>query len=312
MGGMIRDTSHELPPGLPNPYAERPPSRKGDRVSDVETMVWAIEVQKDADGNPVEGFYPSPTAKYVAAALSRRAWATGRIGWSQAALARDTGMSARTIWTALRDLEGVKLIRREPIYVDNLRKADRLIFTLRAVTITLEPLSDGDFDEDALAKSANAAPASQNLRGEPVANIARGKPKTPKTSEAKASSSGAKRKSPKKKPEKMHLVPEDWEPKDAHREKVSAFGWPDGMFDEQLARFREWEFAAGKTDFDRAFHRWLRTHNDDLKGRSNDYRSNRFGAGSGPGRGPAPRGERLDAMRGGAMGAIDRFQREGR
>jgi len=133
-----------------------------------------------------------------------------------------------------------------------------------------------------------------------------GEARSPKPSSNRQSSPSPKARG------KMHLVPDDWEPKDAHREKVSAFGWPDGIFEEQLARFREWEFAAGKTDFDRAFHRWLRTHNDDLKGRSNDYRSNRFGAGSGPGRGPAPRGERLDAMRGGAMGAIDRFQREGR
>lgn len=279
-------------------------------MSDVETIVWNITIKRTEDDKPVPGFYPNPTAKYVAAALARRAWATGRVGWSQTSLARDTGLSPRTIWTALQALEAAQLLKREPVYRENLRKADRLIFTLPSVTITLEPESEGDFDADAFAKSANAEPLSQNLRGEPVAKSARGKPKS-QTSGPKGPSSKPKIKS-KKKTEGMHLVPDDWSPKDAHRDKVTAFGWPEGLFEEQLERFREWEFRDGKTDFDRAFHRWLRTHNDDLKGRSNEYRSNHYGAGSGPGRGPAPRGQRIDAMRGGAMGAVDRFQREGR
>lgn len=132
-----------------------------------------------------------------------------------------------------------------------------------------------------------------------------------KISEAKASSSLVAE--PKKvKKTASHSAPKDWVPKDAHCQKVAAFGWPDGMLEEQADRFREWEFKVAKEDWDLAFHRWLRTHNDDLKGRSNDYRSNQYGAGSGPGRGPAPRGQRIDAMRGGAMGAVNRFQRESR
>lgn len=113
-----------------------------------------------------------------------------------------------------------------------------------------------------------------------------------------------------KKRGKMHLVPDDWEPKDAHREKVVAFGWPDGMLEDQVSRFREWEFRDGKNDFDRAFHRWLRTHNDRLKGRTNE-RFDRNGAGPGPGRGPTSRAERIDAMREGALGALDGFIRKG-
>lgn len=278
-------------------------------MSNVEAIVWAIPAKRNEDGTSIPGFYPNPTAKFVAAALARRAWATGRVGWSQTGLARDTSLSARTIWTALKDLEEVGLIRREPVYVDNLRKADRLIFTLPSVTISLEPMEDGDVDASAFANIATRDPLSQNMRAEPLAKSARGKPRTSKTSEAKASSSRTKKKSTATK--KMHLVPEDWEPKESHLEKVAAFGWPDGIFEEQVEAFREWEFSVGKTDFDRAFHRWLRTHNDRLKGRTNE-RFDRNGAGPGPGRGPASRADRIDAMREGAMGALDRFRREGR
>lgn len=159
-----------------------------------------------------------------------------------------------------------------------------------------------------MARGAQGAgtPAPGALTPAPPA----GKPSsTLNNRDAKASSVGKKKKSTAAK--KMHLVPEDWEPKESHLEKVAAFGWPDGIFEEQVEAFREWEFTVGKTDFDRAFHRWLRTHNDRLKGRTNE-RFDRNGAGPGPGRGPASRADRIDAMREGAMGALDRFRREGR
>lgn len=110
-------------------------------------------------------------------------------------------------------------------------------------------------------------------------------------------------------PAKMHLVPDDWEPKDAHRDKARGFDWPEGMFEDQLERFREWEFRDGKTDFDRAFHRWLRVENDRMKGLAHGDGRNRFD-GYGSGRRPSSPAERLDAMREGAMAALDEYRRE--
>lgn len=271
-------------------------------MSNIEAMVWATEVRREQ-----RGFFPNPTAKYVAAALARRCWATGRVCWSQAGLARDTGMSARTIWKALQDLGTAGIIRREKVVVNNLRRADRLIFTLKAVTIALEPGDDldGDFDEIGLANAAalGDAAASQNLRSEPLAKSATPKPRTTrKKKDADASSSSIAPKPALK----MNTVPEGWEPNDKHREKVEAFGWPDGMMEEQAERFREWEFRDAKTDFNLAFHRWLREANDRLKGRGNDHGTLPAGGSAAPRRGPTPREDRLGAMQRGAMAALDR------
>lgn len=108
---------------------------------------------------------------------------------------------------------------------------------------------------------------------------------------------------------RRNTAPDDWEPKDSHREKVSSFGWPSGMLEEQADRFKEWEFREAKTDFDRAFHRWLRTENDRLKGRGHGGASS-IGGGAPARGGPKPREERIGAMHEGAMAALDRFQRE--
>lgn len=268
-------------------------------MSNIEAMVWATEVRRDT-----MGFFPNPTAKYVAAALARRCWATGRVCWSQGGLARDTGMSPRSIWTALQHLEAAGMIKREKVVINNLRRSDRLIFTLRAVTIALEPEDGrgGDFDEVGLAIFAEqgAPPASQDLRGEPLAKSATPKPRTTRKKKDAVASSSSLAKT------KQSIVPEDWEIKDAHREKVIAFGWPDGMLEEQADRFREWEFRDPKTNFDLAFHRWLRQENDRLKGRGNEYGSHPGNAGASPRRGPAPREERLGALQRGAMAALDR------
>lgn len=271
-------------------------------MSNIEAMVWATEVRRDT-----MGFFPNPTAKYVAAALARRCWATGRVCWSQGGLARDTGMSPRSIWTALQALEGAGMLKREKVIINNLRRSDRLIFTLRAVTIALEPDDGrgGDFDETGLAIFAEQgdAAASQNLRGEPLAKSATPKPRTTRKKKDADASSSSRGAAP---PPKRNTVPEDWEIKDAHREKVIAFAWPDGMLDEQADRFREWEFRDPKTNFDLAFHRWLRQENDRLKGRGNEYGSQPGNAGAPPRRGSTPREERLGALQRGAMAALDR------
>ena len=143
-------------------------------------------------------------------------------------------------------------------------------------------------------RGADAAGAPADAAGKPSLN--RKKKKDPVGSSSSVAPRALKR----------NLVPDDWEPKDAHREKVKAFGWPDGMIDEQIERFREWEFKDGKTDFDRAFHRWLREANDRLKGRNDDDGYHFAGSGPAPRRRSTPRDERLGAMQRGALAALDR------
>lgn len=64
-------------------------------------------------------------------------------------------------------------------------------------------------------------------------------------------------KEPKKRKASWRIVPEDWSPKPAHRDKVKH--WSQSRYDSELQKFRDWEFKEPKTDADRAFSRWLRT-----------------------------------------------------
>lgn len=64
----------------------------------------------------------------------------------------------------------------------------------------------------------------------------------------------AKQRLPKKK--KWTIVPETWEPQQAHRDKAHRLRLP---FDKELSKFRLWEFKDPKADANRAFHRWLDT-----------------------------------------------------
>lgn len=76
------------------------------------------------------------------------------------------------------------------------------------------------------------------------------------------------------------FVPETWHPTESHHAKAVELGISDDEFTALLTSFREWEFAKGKSNFDLAFHRWLRTS----RGRSNgtaiarDYAADRADA----------------------------------
>lgn len=54
---------------------------------------------------------------------------------------------------------------------------------------------------------------------------------------------------------RWRIVPDDWEPKQVHRDKAAALGVD---FEAELDKFRNWEYKQPKTDADRAFHTWLR------------------------------------------------------
>lgn len=269
-------------------------------MSDIETMVWNTDVGDEP------GLFPTYMAKYMAAALARRAYRTGAAHFSQSAMARTTGCSPRAVWAALRALEGAGLLRRERRGRDGKRMSDRLIFTLRSVTITIEEEDDDDglvdprrFGPKPAPDASGAKPREERRASAPGAKQRH----STKTEEAKASSSSTARAI-----SKRNVAPDDWEPKDSHRDKADAFGWPSGMMEEQAERFKEWEFREPKTDFDRAFHRWLRTENDRLKGRPNGPGLD--GAGFAPRGGSPSRHDRLAAMQRGALAAVDHFQRK--
>lgn len=267
-------------------------------MSDIETMVWATDVGAEP------GQFPNYMTKYVAAALARRAYRTGAAHFSQTAMAQATGCSPRAIWSALRALEDAGLLKREKRGRDGKRLSDRLIFTLRSVSISIEPDDDDDGLVDPKRFQTKLAPDASGANSREVREVVAPGAKqrhSTKTSGGKPPSSSVPA-------TRRNTAPDDWEPKDSHREKVQAFGWPDGMIDEQAERFKEWEFREPKTDFDRAFHRWLRTENDRLKGRGN---AGFNGSGAPLGGGPQSRQDRIGAMHRGAMAAADRFQRDG-
>lgn len=62
-----------------------------------------------------------------------------------------------------------------------------------------------------------------------------------------------------RKGEKLTIVPEGWAPNERHVARVAELGLTRDEANVELAKFREWEFRDPKTNFDLAFHRWLRT-----------------------------------------------------
>ena len=58
---------------------------------------------------------------------------------------------------------------------------------------------------------------------------------------------------------KLNICPPDWNPTEDHRIKAVVLGLSLAQFEGCEASFREWEFKDGKSDFNLAFHRWLRT-----------------------------------------------------
>ena len=256
-------------------------------MSKLEEMIWATEVKVDDERKPIRGYFPSPTAKYVAAAISRRSWRDGNREWSQTRLSEDTGLSPRTIWTALRDLEAAKILRREKVVTNNLRRADRLIFSLRSVRLTLEPEDQIGFSDDTFGLANIAETASQDLRGEPVAKSAR-----------QETGAGSKNKGD----ARERFVPGGWTPTGSHRVKALSLGFTDAEFDDLADGFRHHEFDKPKSDFDLAFHTWIRNAAKFKRERNDRHDRNVPAA---PQRRPTQRDENLASVQRGFMAALD-------
>lgn len=85
------------------------------------------------------------------------------------------------------------------------------------------------------------------------------------------------------------FVPDDWHPNAAHFAKAAERGV---NIDVEVEKFRLHEFRDPKSDFDRAFHRWLNNANPSLSGSANGFHrpANDFGR-------PAPHREQSRAER---------------
>lgn len=94
---------------------------------------------------------------------------------------------------------------------------------------------------------------------------------------------------------RARFVPEDWHPSEKHHAKAVELGISEDAFTVMLASFREWEFKDGKTNFDLAFHRWLRTN----AGRANGNRPAIIDPGA------ERHAQRVDSMLAGAAQALN-------
>lgn len=187
--------------------------------------------------------------------------------------ANDDGIT----WMALQSREGVKL--------DLLKKTS---LSRRAVQGALKRLCEGGYlsrmDRPGkgviwTVKGCTSC-APQQMR--PAADAPGGAADAPKpssnpqpTSEAKASSVVPAKRG-------ARFVPDKWEPSQSHVEKSQTLGLD---LHEQTAAFRDYEFGKPILDFDRAFHRWLRTARkfenakpDKLTARHDNYAASWAGA----------------------------------
>lgn len=168
---------------------------------------------------------------------------------SQDRLAADTELSARTVWGALKALEDKGVVERTVrTRQDGSRTTD--IFTLRfASTVWAEPLA-----EFASRGRKDCEGASQDLREglAAVATLTTFEPSTKPSSEpveVAASATPAKR--------RLRLVPDGWSPAEKVVGDLVGQGFAPGEIERELASFRNHEFREPKSDFDRAFRKWM-------------------------------------------------------
>lgn len=154
-------------------------------------------------------------------------------------LAADACLTDRTVRTLLAALEARGLIsRREQSRADGSRTTD--IITIHFAGEVAEIISGG-------AEIISGGVRKQFPGGaEMVSGLTTFEP----VIEPKKEDLGAL---PRKRGSKF--VPTSWEPKPAHALKAQTLGLD---LHEQAAAFRDFEFRDAKSDFDLAFHRWLR------------------------------------------------------
>lgn len=161
-----------------------------------------------------------------------------------------------------RDFRSMETPKGEPSLVDRKRQRDR---ERMAAKRAAERATPGDIRSDTPERQSRdslgdpgATVASDIGATEPPSRVREvdsslplGGDITPLTHPSGASPQPEKRR-------KQRFVPVSWHPSESHFAKARELGLSDDQFTIELAKFREWEFKDGKTDFDRAFHRWLR------------------------------------------------------
>lgn len=158
---------------------------------------------------------------------------------SQKRLAADACLSPRTVLKLLSDLEERRMISRDRRHrPDGSRSSDSI--TLHFAGSLGEAIAVGT--------EITAVGVVKPLQGggEVVAPLTSFEP----VNEPEREDLGA---APRKRGSKF--VPTSWEPKPAHVLKAQTLGLD---LHEQAAAFRDFEFRDAKSDFDLAFHRWLR------------------------------------------------------
>lgn len=187
--------------------------------------------------------------------------------------ANDDGVT----WMALQSKEGVKL--------DLLKKTS---LSRRAVQGALKRLCDAghlsriDRPGKGVIWTVKGCTSCAPQQMRPAANAPGGAPAAPKPSTNLQPSSEAKASSDVPAKRGAKFVPDRWVASESHFAKAQTLGLD---LHEQEAAFRDHEFAKPLTDFDRAFHRWLRTARkfenakpDKLAARHDNYSASWTGA----------------------------------
>ena len=153
-------------------------------------------------------------------------------------LAEDACLSTRTVLTLLASLEERQMIvRRQRFRSDGSRSSDSIILSFATPPETISAPPEVVSPPPLKPFQGGGEVVSPLTTFEPVI-------------EPNKKDLGA---APRKRGSRF--VPGEWKPKPAHVEKAQTLGLD---IHEQAAAFRDFEFRDPKSDFDLAFHRWLR------------------------------------------------------
>ena len=177
----------------------------------------------------------SPAARWLFVQIADRA---DKDHWtcypSHKTLAKDAGMSPRSVLSLLDALETHGFITRVKQFRSDGTRSTDLITVTRYAGIAAPP------DQSQPAAKQGAEVAAHNHGTQP------GKVRD---------KTGAK----------ANFCPEGWEPTPSHSAKAIELGLTAEQMQTEADKFREWEFREARTDWDRAFHRWLRTAAERMK-----------------------------------------------
>jgi hypothetical protein len=179
----------------------------------------------------------SPSEKLVLLVLANYADEHQRSFPSHKRLADETGLSERTILTAMKALEARGLLsRQERRRADGSRSTD--LITLQWGGETIAPRG-----ENPAPPTATVAP-----RGEVVAPLT--------TFEPSPNLEGSN--DPSSKTRASKRCPADWMPRRETIQTLADEGYQAGQLERALTMLRDHQFPVGKTDWDATFRNWVR------------------------------------------------------